>query len=864
MALFYLCRKSSQSLCFVQDQTLRELEGPEEKLKAVKAHLNIEEASQHSESETPSRRRDFKKRLGSKCVCSVSGSPEPRRGQSESPRKRGPERKTMFKRLEKGVFHRLGDKEKGRKHCPKVKTIEVNIKKAEINHIKTYDGSEDQEDHLKIFQAVAKTERWAMPTCCHMFNSTLTGNARVWFDDHSQESIDSYDDLKKAFLENYLHQKKCIKDPVEIHNIKQRDGESTKEFVRRGEVADSNRERKKSFPSWKQQKARQKQNFKKGGFRNQQRTKANQWERPGKGNKKRETTGKDKPLAFLMEVRSQMVPPATPLVVFSREIIWPLGQISLLVKIGDEEHSTSAWMNFMVVKSPSPYNRILGRPRVRRIQAVPSTVYGMLKFLVTGGTVTLGSINIIPLKCTMFSGPGAQQPPENVCGFQGLKQSMPQRWLSDIKNRLEGRVPLWKCTKKSDFQWTAKAKMVFKQMKKLIAKLPMLTEPKEKEELIIYLANAKEAISAVLITEMDRKQMAISFISRALQGPKINYTLMKKLILALAKNLSQGQILADFIVERLKDNHPDTPMEDKEELSDPWILFTDGSLCIDGSGSKLILTNPEGTEFIYALRFRFDTTNNEAEYEALIAGLQIAEHMGVKNLRANELSIKQVHRGENKKEDALSKIESTSFAHLSKQVLVEELKEKSIDEKEVLAVVEEEGRTWITPIYEYLMEEILLEEKRKARAICRDKWSLVQKGNPFKDWCEKLCIRQCFASVKHPQANGLVERANRSLGERIKARLDERSKSQMEEILHVLWVHRTMIKSSNGETLFSLTYGMEAVIPSEFSMPTLRTAKVDMIKNNEDLEINLDLLEERSEQAAIQEAKKQGQDGKIL
>ncbi|GJW11891.1 reverse transcriptase domain-containing protein [Tanacetum coccineum] len=56
------------------------------------------------------------------------------------------------------------------------------------------------------------------------------------------------------------------------------------------------------------------------------------------------------------------------------------------------------------------------------------------------------------------------------------------------------------------------------------------------------------------------------------------------------------------------------------------------------------------------------------------------------------------------------------------------------------------------------------------------------RDNPFKDWCEKLCIRQCFASVKHPQANGLVERANRSLGEGIKARLDERSKDWIEEL----------------------------------------------------------------------------------
>ncbi|GKE52515.1 reverse transcriptase domain-containing protein [Tanacetum coccineum] len=129
------------------------------------------------------------------------------------------------------------------------------------------------------------------------------------------------------------------------------------------------------------------------------------------------------------------------------------------------------------------------------------------------------------------------------------------------------------------------------------------------------------------------------------------------------------------------------------------------------------------------------------------------------------------------------------------------------------------------------------------------------RDNPFKDWCEKLCIRQRFASVKHPQANGLVERANRSLGEGIKARLDARSKNWMEEISHVLWAHRTMIKSSNGDTPFSLTYGTEAVIPAEIGMPTLRTAEVDMVQNNEALGINLDLLEERREHAAIREAK---------
>ncbi|GJZ76958.1 reverse transcriptase domain-containing protein [Tanacetum coccineum] len=639
---------------------------------------------------------------------------------------------------------------------------------------------------------------------------------------------------------------------------------------------------------------------------------------------------------FRPEVRSQMVPATTPLVGFSGEIIWPLGQISLLVKIGDQEHSTSAWMNFMIVMSLSPYNGCIGRPRVRRIQAVPSIAHGMLKFPVTGGTVTLRSSKIIPLECTLVSRPGvslyfdrrraegAMRPAkaqpryilleasgydwsstwlsnpvmvkkhdsswrmcvdfkdlnkacpkdgyplpeidwkvESLCGYPfkcfldaykgyhqikmaeedeenttfitsqrifcyskmpfglknagatyqrlvdkafqkqsgqnlerdkhkvksqkctfGMREGMflgykvnvdglkvcpdkveavlnfpSHKCLKDVQ-RLNGKMAsinrflsksaeksfpffktLKKYTKKSDFQWTVEAETTFKQMKTLIAELSMLTAPKEKEELIIYLATAREAISTVLMTERNGKQMPIYFVSRALQGPKINYIPMEKLILALVK--------------RPEDDPPDTPIEDKEELPDPWILFTDGSSCIDGSGTGLIITNLEGIKFTYALRFRFNSTNNEAEYEALIAGLRIAEQIGVKNLQANvdsrlvanqvngtyvakepgmikylekvknpastfkEFSIKQVPRGENKKADALSKMASTNFAHLSKQVFVEELKEKSIYEKEVLAIVEEEGRTQMTSIYEYLMEEILPEETKKARAICR-------------------------------------------------------------------------------------------------------------------------------------------------
>ncbi|GKA92631.1 hypothetical protein Tco_0814556, partial [Tanacetum coccineum] len=223
----------------------------QEKLKEVKARLNfegcsgknskIQEVIQHSESRTLDA-RDLRRKLRPRRSHSVSRSPERnpsvfsriRRDRSESPRHR-PEG-----RMDGGVFKRLGGKGKNTKafsesedsrgghwksrskkamlsieedelsqpwvceetnpFTPHIRYLELPKKSRMPNNVKTYDRSDDPKDHLKIFQAAAKVERWAMPTWCHMFNSTLTGSARVWFDYLPPESIDSYDDLKKAFL----------------------------------------------------------------------------------------------------------------------------------------------------------------------------------------------------------------------------------------------------------------------------------------------------------------------------------------------------------------------------------------------------------------------------------------------------------------------------------------------------------------------------------------------------------------------------------------------------------------------------------------------------------------------------------------
>ncbi|GJT00017.1 reverse transcriptase domain-containing protein [Tanacetum coccineum] len=838
--------------------------------------------------------------------------------------------------------------------------------------------------------------------------------------------------------------KKYIKDPVEIYNIRQRDGESMEEFVRR----------------------------------------------------------KDKALAILMVQPWERVARQSIIQSFypKQEFFFPplgedegtKGPIIIEAKIGGHcvhQLSASARMNFMVIRSSSPYNGIIGRPGVRKLQAVPSTTHKMLKILVEGGVITLKSSKLVSLECAVVSRPeGAPSATKRIIeerikvainpGYPEQTVMIGSTLTEEGRNKLCGLLQrnldifAWKhvdmtsaiqeevgklveagimkevhyhdwlsnlvMVKKHDDSW--RMCVNFKDLNKACPKdgyslpkidwkveslcrflfkyfldtykgyhqIQMAKEDEGKPAFITSqgifcytkmpfgLRNAgatyqhlvdkafhkqigrnlevyvddlviKSCTEDEIVRDIEETFKTLREINMKLNPKKCTFGVEEGMFLGykvntrglkvcldkvdailslpslkclkdvqklngklaslnkfLAKSaekslpprvLVKRQILAVFIVERPDDNSSDTLMETKEELLEPWILFTDGSSCTDGSGAGLILTNPEGMEFTYALRFRFDATNNEAEYEALIAVLRIAEQIGVKNLQANvnsrlvanqvnemyvakeadmicylqkvkaligsfkAFSIKQIPRSENKKADALSKIALTSFAHLNARALI-----RACQDCQVYKPVPRNPQQKLTPItspwtfYKWEIDIVgpLSEGPGKVKflIVAMDyftKWIEAKpvatitgneikkfvwdnivcrfglpgeiisdngkqfRDDPFKEWCEKLCIHQHFASVKHPQTNGLVERANRSLGEGIKARLEARSKNWMEELPHVLWAHRTMIKSSNEDTPFSLTYGTEA--------------------NNEALEINLDPLEERREEAAIREAK---------
>ncbi|GKC44813.1 reverse transcriptase domain-containing protein [Tanacetum coccineum] len=189
------------------------------------------------------------------------------------------------------------------------------------------------------------------------------------------------------------------------------------------------------------------------------------------------------------------------------------------------------------------------------------------------------------------------------------------------------------------------------------------------------------------------------------------------------RNSIKGKILVDFLAETpLTENREAKNEEVKRKEPKPenaWKLFTDGASSSDGSGAGLVVVSPEGKEYTYALRFEFETTNNEAEYEALLAGLRIVKEMEIRELIIfvdSQLVANQV-KGLFEARQPTIKQYLEKMIDLLSEVLVEVIQNKSITEKGVADIVKEEGDNWRTPIREYLRSGSLLNDPQKARKL---------------------------------------------------------------------------------------------------------------------------------------------------
>nr|GEV95473.1 reverse transcriptase domain-containing protein [Tanacetum cinerariifolium] len=396
---------------------------------------------------------------------------------------------------------------------------------------------------------------------------------RVWLDKLRPVSINRYEMLRKAFLGNFSQQKKYIKDPVEIHHIKQREWESTEAFMERFKV-ECIHESPIVIEAEVEGHLVHHMYMDEGS--------ASEIIYEHYFNRLR------------LKVKSQMVPATTPLQGFSGEISWPLGQISLMVSIGEGEHFMNSLMNFMVVKSPSSYN----------------------------GIVTLCGNTIIPVEFRMVVEAPNRSPPKEPMVVKGIK---PVDMTGVQRSIAEHRLNILKGCQAIRQKRIGQALDMNKAIQEEVTKIVEAEIIKE-VHYHDWLLNPVMAHPIVVVTDQSIKQI-LSQRKNTRRMLKLRFKLEAFDNTYKPKTSIRDQFLANFIAERPDEEGSPTETQAKEITLEPWTLFTDGSSCLEGSGAGLILTSLEGEEFTYPLRFKFDASNNEAEYEALVVGPRITEKM---------------------------------------------------------------------------------------------------------------------------------------------------------------------------------------------------------------------------------------------
>nr|KYP70058.1 Gypsy retrotransposon integrase-like protein 1 [Cajanus cajan] len=180
----------------------------------------------------------------------------------------------------------------------------------------------------------------------------------------------------------------------------------------------------------------------------------------------------------------------------------------------------------------------------------------------------------------------------------------------------------------------------------------------------------------------------------------------------------KAQCLADFVAEL-------TPATTEE--SQAWTLHVDGSSNSKGGGAGIILEGPNQVTLEQSLKFDFKVTNNQAKYEALLAGLRLAHDLGARRVNCNsnsklmissfdEFSIKHVPREQNARADLLSKLASTKRPGQHRTIIQETLHSPSLDDK-IVNVNDNEERGWMADIWNHLKEGTLPKDKDEARKV---------------------------------------------------------------------------------------------------------------------------------------------------
>ncbi|KAJ0742766.1 putative nucleotidyltransferase, Ribonuclease H [Helianthus annuus] len=402
------------------------------------------------------------------------------------------------------------------------------------------------------------------------------------------------------------------------------------------------------------------------------------------------------------------------------------------------------------------------------------------------------------------------KPPSNMKDVQRLTRQVAalNRFISRSSEKCKDFYDILKKNKK--FEWGEKHEAALQDLKQYLSTTPLLMKPEDGEPLSLYLAVSGNAVSAVLVKDHEGQQYPVYYVSKSLLDAETRYSHLEKLILALVmastklrhyfethrihiktnypvknvlrkpemsgrmakwsvklsaydlvyepRNAIKSQALANFVANFSSDIQDEVDLEVQQlgESSGSWTLYTDGASNVRGVGLGILLKSPQGDIIPQAVRCEFPATNNEAEYEALIAGLELAKSMNIKNLQVyvdsllitnhfngsyavkgeklmeylgilkklagyfDVFTLEQVPREDNAEADALANLGSSIRIPEGIPILILHILYPATDpqHKEVASIQDPEvvypgkdPKSWTTPIMRYLKEGHIPEDE---------------------------------------------------------------------------------------------------------------------------------------------------------
>ncbi|KAF8080253.1 hypothetical protein N665_0961s0001 [Sinapis alba] len=345
------------------------------------------------------------------------------------------------------------------------------------------------------------------------------------------------------------------------------------------------------------------------------------------------------------------------------------------------------------------------------------------------------------------------------------------------------------------FLWDEVCEQAFSALKQYLTTPPVLTKPDAGDTLYLYIAVSLSAVSSVLIKEDRGEQRPIFYTSKRLTDAETRYPTLEKMALAVvistrklrpyfqshsvvvltdlplrtilqnanqsgrlskwaiehseydisykSRHAIKAQVLADFIVEISPDQAADLDIPVKN-----WILHVDGASSNKGSGIGVHLQSPTGELIEQSFLLGFAASNNEAEYEALIAGLRLAKVVGAKRVQAFcEFSARHqsIQRRTGKQSEGSDQTHNPRYTVEIPSISLSLGKDVHAISSATTEIAESttQETDWRTPFLDYLDKGILPKDKWESRRLKAKSSNYVSIDGKLHRWTANKVLLTC-------------------------------------------------------------------------------------------------------------------------